>query len=68
MGGQSGGRWLPQKISYHEMMLRMTPAEKHDVGHRAPSARHRGVRSISGGTSTLEAVEDTSELSLPGLQ
>ena len=44
MGGQSGGRWLPQKISYHEMMLRMTPAEKHDVGHRAPSARHRGVR------------------------
>ena len=44
MGGHAGGRWLPQKISYHEMMLRMTPDEKHDVGHRAPTARHRGLR------------------------
>ena len=38
-------RWLllPQKISYHEMMLRTTPDENHDVGHHAPTARHRSL-------------------------
>ena len=62
MGGQAGGRWLPQKISYHEMMLLMTQ----DTARR-PRVTAAYVPAGVGGTSTLEAFEDTSELSLPGL-
>ena len=59
MGGQAGGRWLPQKISYHEMMLRMTQ----DTARR-PRVTAAYVPAGVGGTFAFEAVEDTSELSL----